>query len=301
MEVFNRLPWRQTVGVSTDLVGTPYVADELHRESRKVGVISVGEPGKVIGTVQLAPLHMPPTGSGVATKISAISSSGEGDESFADHDARAAVGNKVEVVANGGVESGNRRPRYPGDAGNVMVVRIGIRVGTRIHRHTRRCAGGLPVDGESGAVLTGDVRLPNHRLWGTSAHTVARWPKRTFFASSSMGRSRHSSPTAKPRCTAGRAWMVSNQRLRWGESSSDCPCRLYGTIHGQGRHVGDRIVSSEELADRQSVCSSLRTGGWFRWCTGQWRTGLGPMRIGESDAPDQASVRGSPSATSPTA
>jgi len=49
-------------------------------------------------------------------------------------------------------------------------------------------------------------------------------PKRICFAFSSMPvAARSSLPTSKPRCAAGRARNVSNQRFTWGKSSRSCP------------------------------------------------------------------------------
>ena len=80
-------------------------------------------------------------------------------------------------------------------------------------------------------------------------HALARWPNSTFCASlSSAMLRRYSSPTARPRATAGRASIVSNQRLRWGKSSRSWPWFLCGLIQPTAGHVGDRIGAGQELA-----------------------------------------------------
>ena len=43
--------------------------------------------------------------------------------------------------------------------------------------------------------------------------------------------------------TAGRARMVSNQRLRWGNCASSCPMRSAS----HARHIGDRVAAGEKF------------------------------------------------------
>ena len=79
------------------------------------------------------------------------------------------------------------------------------------------------------------------------------------------------------RTTAGRAGMVSNQRLRCGKSARFWPCRSCGTIHGIARHVGDGVFAGDELALREPPVDTA----YSRWSpshSGPSRTGSSPAR-----------------------
>ena len=57
---------------------------------------------------------------------------------------------------------------------------------------------------------------------------------------------RNSSPSAMPRFTAGRAFIVSSQRLRFGNSFDVLSLPFPAIDPADERHVGDRIFAGDE-------------------------------------------------------